>query len=307
MMLRIGKAAAEYHISKRTLRHWEDEGILSSAREENGYRYYDEENVLRIRQIVLLRNLRMPIAEIERIFKASEEQVAMDALVQHLKALKEEQKATAALIAMLDNCISHIQSQQGLPQLLSGLEEIQTALFTTDSAPQNKLPERKRIMQNRLTEQVRIVRLPAMIVAAYRAESETPEKDCAEVMNEFIFSNRLHEKSGFRHFGFNNPNPTEGNPVYGYEMWVSIPNGFAVPSPLEKKEYPGGLYASITTTIAEIGERWLQLYHWGEASDKYAINPDAQWMEETIDFETAASVPEGERQLDLLMPIKPIK
>lgn len=42
-MLRIGEAAKRFDISNRTLRYWEEEGILRSARAENGrsYSYID--------------------------------------------------------------------------------------------------------------------------------------------------------------------------------------------------------------------------------------------------------------------------
>ena len=43
-MLRIGEAAKKYDISNRTLRYWEDMGILESKRTENDYRYYDDDN-----------------------------------------------------------------------------------------------------------------------------------------------------------------------------------------------------------------------------------------------------------------------
>ena len=67
-MLRIGDAAKQFSISNRTLRYWEDEGILKSSRAENGYRFYDDFNAVRIKQIVLLRKLKMPITDIECIF-----------------------------------------------------------------------------------------------------------------------------------------------------------------------------------------------------------------------------------------------
>ena len=155
-------------------------------------------------------------------------------------------------------------------------------------------------------DNVRIVRLPAMTVAAYRAESAAPEHDCAKVHNKFVLEHNLHKRSGFRHFGFNNPNPSEGSPVYGYEMWVTIPDDFEVPAPLEKKQFGGGLYASVPTNMNEIGERWGQLYHWCENSDKYDVDFSHQWLEECIDFEALVSgeVDDSARQLDLLHPVK---
>ena len=42
--------------------------ILQSSRGSNDYRYYDEENLQKIRQIVLLRKLWLPIPSIREIF-----------------------------------------------------------------------------------------------------------------------------------------------------------------------------------------------------------------------------------------------
>jgi predicted transcriptional regulator YdeE len=87
-------------------------------------------------------------------------------------------------------------------------------------------------------------------------------------------------------------------------MWVAIPAGFDVPEPLVKKEFEGGLYASVATKMGEIGERWQQLYNWVLSSDRYAVDFSFQWLEECIDFETFISGNENAQQLDLLEPIK---
>jgi predicted transcriptional regulator YdeE len=159
-------------------------------------------------------------------------------------------------------------------------------------------------MSANVLSDVRIVRLPAMTVAAYRAMSETPEKDCSEVMNKFVLNNSLQRKGCFRHFGFNNPSPSENNPVYGYEMWVAIPENFEIPEPLVKKQFDGGLYASIPTKMGEIGENWQKLYNWVKNNDKYEVDFSFQWLEESTDFETFISSDESAQQLDLLEPIK---
>ena len=122
------------------------------------------------------------------------------------------------------------------------------------------------------------------------------------MFNPFVLENNLHKRNGYRNFGFNNPSPSEGTPVYGYEMWVTIPEDFDVPAPLTKKQFGGGLYASISTTMSEIGERWKLLYEWCKNSDKYDVDFSFQWLEEcSMDFETFISeyVADGEKQLDL--------
>jgi DNA gyrase inhibitor GyrI len=170
-----------------------------------------------------------------------------------------------------------------------------------------QLSTRSSIMAAEKLTNVRIVKIPALTVAAYRAESATPENDCGKVFNKFVLDNNLHKQSGYRNFGFNNPSPGGDNPVYGYEMWVTIPDDFNVPGPLEKKQFKGGLYASVSTTMNEIGERWEMLNDWCKNNGKYEPDHSIQWLEECcMDFEFFISdqVNESEKQLDLLEPIK---
>ncbi len=304
-MLRIGEAAKNYNISNRTLRYWDDEGVLKSTRAENGYRYYDHENAMRIKQIVLLRKLKMPIADIERVFISNDLNVAIDALTSHLKSLRNESVVLDSLAVLIEKLIQHINSQKSLDQVFLYLEaQTENAFFEHRKALQILLSERNIIMSANQMSNVRIVNLPAMTVMSYRAESDTPEKDCSDVINKFVLENSLHKTSGFRHFGFNNPSPTEGSTVYGYEMWVAVPKDYAAPKPFIKKHFEGGLYASIPTNMSEIGERWQQLNNWVMNSDTYDMDMQRQWLEECIDFETFTSGDESVQQLDLLEPIK---
>jgi DNA-binding transcriptional MerR regulator len=306
-MLRIGETAKMYDISNRTLRYWEEMGILKSERTENDYRYYNDENVARIKQIVLLRKLKMPISEIERVFIASDFSIAIDALSNHLENLKKDANAYMGLIANVEALILHIKNAKDMKQVFSCLEANNITDLKHSSDLKINLFERTTIMSKENLNNVRIVKIPVLTVASYRAESESPENDCSKVFNKFVLENNLHKRDGYRNLGFNNPSPTEGNPVYGYEIWVTIPDDFDVPQPLVKKHFAGGQYASISTYMNEIGERWMQLNKWCENNDKYEIDFSVQWLEEcTMDFEMFISdtIPDGEKQLDLLQPIK---
>ena len=307
-MTRIGEAAKQFGISNRSLRHWEDVGILKSIRTENDYRYYDDENMARINQIVLLRKLKMPIADIERIFIAGDFSVAMKALNKHLENLKQDTAIYQTLIAYTERLIEHIKKTHSLDEVFSYLE-VQNAPTHSQHGivSQITLSKKEISMLNERLDKVRIVRLPPMTVAAYCAVSATPEIDCAKVFDPFVLGNDLHKKSGFRSFGFNNPDPSEDCPEYGYETWVTIPEDFHVPTPFTKKQFDGGLFASISATLNEIGERWAQLYKWCESNDRYKFDSSIQWLEElSMDYEEFISeqTSEGEKQLDLLMPIK---
>jgi len=306
-MLRIGKAAKMYGISPRSLRYWEKMGVLKSIRDKNDHRNYDDENIARIRKIALLRKLRMPIAEIERILIASDFSVAIDALSNHLESLKKDKNAYIASIANDETLIQHIRDARNMEQVFSLLEANYAAELRQNTEPQIQLSERMPIMPKESLGNVRLVILPAMTVAAYRAESATPEDDCSKVFNRFVLENDLHKRDGYRNFGFNNPSPSECSSVYGYEMWVTIPENFNVKEPLTKKKFDGGLYASISSYMNEIGERWQELYKWCKKNDYFDADLSHQWLEEcTMDFEifTSEYVPYSVKQLDLLHPIK---
>jgi len=311
-MLRIGEVAKTYGISNRTLRYWEDVGVLKSTRAENGYRYYDDENVARINQIVLLRKLKMPIADIEQIFIADSYDVAIDTLTNYLANLKHHTAVYNSLATIVENLLGKIKKSRNIEEMFLHLET-QSEVITAkhELAPQTQLSERTVVVEHlKSTEQlknVRIMELPPMTVATYCVESETPEIDCAKVFDKFVLDNNLHKRSGYRYFGFNNPDPSEDRPIYGYELWVTIPEDFELPAPFIKKQFDGGMYASISAQMNEIGERWESLYEWSTQSERYEGDSSSQWLEEQVmDFETFMSeqVPDSEKQLDLLLPIK---
>ncbi|MEV0150840.1 MULTISPECIES: MerR family transcriptional regulator [unclassified Nonomuraea] len=49
--MRIGELAQATGTTARALRHYEDEGLIASRRAPNGYRIYDEDVVVRVRNI----------------------------------------------------------------------------------------------------------------------------------------------------------------------------------------------------------------------------------------------------------------
>lgn len=55
-------------ITRKNIRFYEEQGLLSVGRAENGYREYGMEDVKRLKQIRLLRRLSVPIEDIKRLF-----------------------------------------------------------------------------------------------------------------------------------------------------------------------------------------------------------------------------------------------
>lgn len=316
MLTKIGEVSARYELSGRTLRYWEEAGILSSTRMENGYRYYDMENLQKIERIMALRRLRVPLADIQQIFLSNELSLFVEVLTRHLNETKQEAEALKSLGTILEHLIAGAKAKQQLADVFENLQlpeetmsrQLKQALKLTFSERMDQMSQQSSA-KNTLPE-VRIVQLPKMAMACCQAESKTPEDDCAAIMDQFVRSRDLLNHYGFRHFGFNNPDPQENNPVYGYEMWVAVPPDMEVPAPLWKKTFGGGLFAAASTTMDVIGERWRLLMNWVNDSGQYEVDwdlaADRRWLEECIDYErfNDPSLPFEQKQLDLLLPIK---
>jgi DNA-binding transcriptional MerR regulator len=65
--MRIGELSSRTGASPRSLRYYEQLGLISAAREANGYREYDESTVRVVETIRSLLDLGFPSALIERV------------------------------------------------------------------------------------------------------------------------------------------------------------------------------------------------------------------------------------------------
>ena len=70
-LMNIGELSALTHVSIRTLRHYDQIGLLRPTQvTEAGYRQYDESALERLHTILLFRELEFPLADIRRIIDA---------------------------------------------------------------------------------------------------------------------------------------------------------------------------------------------------------------------------------------------
>jgi len=80
-LIKIRDVSIRYDVSARTLRYYEDMGLITSARSDDyAYRMYDDAAVKRLEQILILRKLNISIKDIQRIFAASGSEVVIEVL-----------------------------------------------------------------------------------------------------------------------------------------------------------------------------------------------------------------------------------
>lgn len=96
-------------VSVRTLHFYDETGLLKPASYgANGYRFYDEPQLLTLQQILFYRELGFELRQIKEILgRADFEKVA--ALQSHRKVLEENLARTRTLIETIDKTIEHLQ------------------------------------------------------------------------------------------------------------------------------------------------------------------------------------------------------
>ncbi|AQQ68853.1 MerR family transcriptional regulator [Microbulbifer agarilyticus] len=104
-MLTVTQLARTFGISRATILYYEREGLLLPAnRSENGYRWYGEKEVERLRMIVSYRSYGIPVASIAALIDRKGESQAQilkahfKELEQEIQLLRAQQKAVVALL-----------------------------------------------------------------------------------------------------------------------------------------------------------------------------------------------------------------
>lgn len=90
-LVKIREISVRYNVSARTLRYYEDMGLIESIRNDDyAYRLYDESAIKRLEQILILRRLNISIKDIKRIFSTAGSEVVLDVLEKKVGSIDEE-------------------------------------------------------------------------------------------------------------------------------------------------------------------------------------------------------------------------
>lgn len=111
MSYTVKKLAKLSGLSIRTLRFYDTIGLLKSAYYgDNHYRYYEEEQILMLQQILFYRELGFPLNDIQRII-SSDDFNKIDALSSHKQILTQNLDRTRKLINTIDQTIEHLRGK----------------------------------------------------------------------------------------------------------------------------------------------------------------------------------------------------
>ncbi|WP_312441592.1 MerR family transcriptional regulator [Lacrimispora sp.] len=107
----INKLAKLAGVSTRTLRYYDELGLLSPARvSSNGYRIYGQKEIDRLQQILFYRELGVSLEEIRNIL-ASKDFDGLSALESHLTALLARREQLNLLVANVEKTIKTMKGE----------------------------------------------------------------------------------------------------------------------------------------------------------------------------------------------------
>ena len=137
-LIKIKDMSSKYGISARTLRYYEDMGLITSTRSDDyAYRLYDDVAVQRLEQILILRKLNISIKDIQRIFNTRGSDVVLEVLGKKVDAIDEEVSLLHELKEIVLDFIRQIEqsdfgTESDVKLLYEKAKEIETQLINVD-------------------------------------------------------------------------------------------------------------------------------------------------------------------------------
>jgi DNA-binding transcriptional MerR regulator len=122
-------------VTPRTLHHYDQIGLLKPSRTgDNGYRYYGEESLLKLQQILFYRELGFPLGDIKENLNRRDFEI-LSALENHKAELGKRVARLERLIGTVDNTILHLKGikEMSKNQLFEAFSDEQQAEYEKEA------------------------------------------------------------------------------------------------------------------------------------------------------------------------------
>lgn len=308
-MTKIGTVVREMGLSSRTLRYYEQVGLLTSRRQpSSSQRMYDEEALLRLRQIVVLRKLQIPIKDIVRIFESDDMAELIAAFVRKLDTIDDEIGHLEELRAVIDDFLG-LMVDRGIKKV-SGLALLYEETERRAAHRQQRQPEAvtpQRLEQLPLEpirpHEISILDLPPgrMLTGQCREDGTYDDFFGARERMEIEYGIRTYP--GTRDAFYQRINGDT------WMFMARVPEDYVNRTVYAEAWFPGGLFVAARSFFEDFDERWGLLNEWIEQSEFWEAdrdeNGDLRWpamMEELYPWDLSRRL---ERyQQDLFLPIR---
>lgn len=309
-LVKIRDMTVKYGLSARTLRYYEDMGLIKSTRSPDyAYRMYDEENIKRLEQILILRKLNISIKDIQRIFHTSGSEIVLEVLGKkvddidgQISLLHELKEIVLQFIHQIE--LADFGKESDVKLLYEKAKEIKTQIVNVDydgnPSVVNRLLEVTEKLDNKVPD-IMIVRIPKFraVTSGIMTFEELFGGDFGpwqEDHNHF-----------FKPVIFDAPDFLCGKDGNAEWIWaVKDEVTEADTCPYEIIEYPGGLYAVAVSVdgdgesndkVRSKTEKWLE-------STNFVIDSERELMGHMIYVDDEIKEGLGYHQMNLYTPIK---
>ncbi len=122
-------------VTPRTLHYYDAIGLLLPAQVgTNGYRYYDQDNLMQLQQILLYRELGLPLEKI-RVIMNQPDFYIQAALEKHKEELSKRLKHVERMVATVENTLDYLQGKKQMSpkQLFDVFNEEQQAEYEKEA------------------------------------------------------------------------------------------------------------------------------------------------------------------------------
>lgn len=250
-LTKIHEVSARYGVTARTLRYYEDVGLIKSIRsDEYAYRLYDDGALRRLEQILVLRKLDISVKDIARVFADSQSGVLLEVLGKKVEDIDDE----VALLHELRRIVLTFIRQLGtvdfkngddVRRLYQSASEIERQLMDIDSESAEKTGiDHMLTVATQLEKEpdVCVYELPACTMAEARGDiGRIDEGNSPLARFDRWFSEvdkRRVDKFFARDFMWYDPAQNES------VWWYALPQNECMPEWLREIAFGGGYYAA---------------------------------------------------------------
>jgi len=300
-LIRINEVVDDFGISSRTLRYYEQMGLMWSSRPDNKQqRYYDAAALERLKQIIVLRKLQIPVKDIVLIFNSENTSSLIQAFVDKLDSLDSEISALSELRKLVDDFLQKMLS--------SGIKKISaiTLLYEETEKRLNTIKNEEAITLEKLMEvsrealklhDVRIIRLPPSRILTSQLKTGQivwlDEDKMINLFDEYGFT----PLPGLRNCFFRKLSSDE------WLMEINIPDDYENKTPYIDSHSPGGLFAVASSFMEDMDETFILLRDWMKKSDIYQLDSKrSEMIEEILPWDIAKML--NKYQQDIFIPIQ---
>ncbi len=281
-LVRITDLTARLGLSSRSLRYYEQTGLIRSVRPPSEkYRFYDEENIRRLSQIMVLRKMQIPVRDILRIYESEDMSVVVETFVSRIREIDEEISALTELKritgeflrTMRENGVTRISA---LPLLYEETDRRTKRLEELGSVTYGDLSS----ISERLADPADpfILSLPRMRVLSSFLKEDLKEDPIdylkeggrcsdADTFRRWMQEQNIPLREPGRHERF------EYQSDDGDVMILRVPDDFQNESRFADSVFEGGLFASVHVYLdGDIGERLRSLIEYFDENRFYEVD-----------------------------------